>query len=97
MADGGLAMGWGHAGRAGGDLAVLHAQQYCDVVAHAAQTLLAASQNLTHQAVMHVVLTGPLADSDALKFQPGAGLSCSAKFLHRMVRIGVMSGGSSDR
>lgn len=91
MASGGLAMSRRHAGRAGGELAVLHAQQHRDVVTHAAQALLAAGQHLAHQAVMHVVLTGPLADSDALKFQPGAGLSCSAKFLHRMVRIGVIT------
>ena len=89
MACGSLAMGGRDTSRAGGDLAMLHAQQHRDVVAHAAQALLAAGQNLTHQAVMHVVLTGPLTDSDALKFQPGASLSCGAKFLHRMVRIGV--------
>ena len=82
------ASAWVDATGARGQNASLHAKQDGNVVTYAARTLFASRQDFPHQAVMNLVLSGPLADRDALVVQPSACLNMSTEFFHG--KIGVI-------
>jgi len=78
---------WTDATGARGQNACLHAKQDGNVVAYAARALFAPRQDFPHQAVMNLVLSGPLADRDALVIQPSTCLNMSTKFFHGKISV----------